>query len=76
MPEAITDAIDRARASHGALVEWLEAMPTGADPSFGPMYPLHAETLRNCTEYPEFDYDDDGLLYHEDVEHELGHDRS
>jgi hypothetical protein len=44
VPEALADAVDRARASQAGLVEWLESMPRNADPSFGPMYVLAAHT--------------------------------
>lgn len=62
-------ALDVATRSAPALMTWLTRAPQSADLNgvalYGPRVP--AEDVGNCHAYVEFDYDDDGMLYCDDV---------
>ena len=69
--EALTASNDLSVERAPELVSWLKAIPDHADPSFSVLYTGGAETMFNCQQFPEMNFDDDCLLYHEELTHHL-----
>eukprot|EP00039_Didymoeca_costata_P008849 m.117704 g.117704 ORF g.117704 m.117704 type:complete len:727 (+) comp14257_c0_seq2:112-2292(+) len=71
VPEALREANELNASKLPEMVAWLKTAPNLVDPSFGVMYPHEAESVYNCRDFYEFDYDDDCVLYYEDVKDTL-----
>ena len=66
-PEALSQALTECGNKVPSLVKWLVSMPAHVDLSFTLLYPRDAETVGNCGEYDEFDFDDNAVVYYEEL---------
>ena len=66
-PEALSQALTECCNRVPHLVAWLDSMPANVDLSFTLLYPCDAETVGNCGEFDEFDFDDDAVVYFEEL---------
>jgi len=67
VPEALVEANIYAIQHHPELVQWLKEMPEEADPSNSMLYPAVAETMYNCIDYPDYQFDDDCYYYYDEL---------
>ena len=66
--QALSQALSECGKKVPHLAAWLDQMPAGVDLSFTLLYPGDAETVANCGVFEEFDFDDDAVLYYEELE--------